>query len=123
MLRIFSEWINTSITDFKYSVAPLTLKGHSAYELKLKVKSRRFLRLTWQALLSYKEDMDKRLLDRIDRKIKEVKSLQDGVCHSPANLAPFKINKESNCYSFLTPLKSAKPPGPLDSTNMSWSSL
>jgi hypothetical protein len=80
MLRIFHDWISFSIDSFKHSVDYLLLPEYHEYEHNLNASSRQMVRSNWEALLAYHEEIAKPLLDRIEKKTEEVKSLRDGVC-------------------------------------------
>lgn len=73
ILRISSDWIKTSMENFKSEVET-TWYTH-IYEIEHDV----ILRSNGQALVSYKEEVGKRLLSRIEKKTEEVKSLSEGV--------------------------------------------
>jgi hypothetical protein len=79
MLRIFHDWISMSIDSFKHSVDFLLLPWSHGYEYNLNASSRRMVRSNWEALLTCQEEIAKPLLDRIEKKTEEVKSLRDGV--------------------------------------------
>jgi len=79
MLRIIYYWITTSMVDFRYCIEKLSLERDFTFHQS----SYQALRLNWEALASNQQKMGKLLLDRIDRKTKEVESLRNGVCYCP----------------------------------------
>ena len=104
ILRISSEWIRGGIEDLE-SLAGASVwryRGLEAWGYGVK-RSRpesttanvsRVLEQNWENVISHQKSLGKPLLDRIEKKTEEVKSLRDGVCLS--SQAPTPIIHANN---------------------------
>ena len=86
ILRIFSEWILGSMADLKsleeeYSktLGEIGEPDESTGPRQRRFAAKKLIRVNWTRVVSLQENLGKNLLHRIDRKIEDVKSLQDGV--------------------------------------------
>jgi hypothetical protein len=83
ILRIISEWIYKSVTDLENQKAELAYYagfGSRVPEYPNNLETdRRVINSNWDMLISHHAKLIKVLLDRIERKTKEVESLRDGV--------------------------------------------
>ena len=92
LLRMSTQWIQESVRDLEllrgYFVDDLSKLASDKYYVNfmtgkqgpIRMAERERIEDKWAQVLLYSKSTSKRLVDRIERKAEEVKSLRDGVC-------------------------------------------
>jgi len=79
LLRIFMEWIHATRHDIEEFVAGLDTRATIEFESEEEPVTSKYLSDNGEIILSHYGEVEKRLLQRINDKTEEVKSLRDGV--------------------------------------------
>jgi hypothetical protein len=88
LLRLASDWIRGSLEDLEtlaeswdfYRYFTKLPAKRNGLQDPVTVNVTKVLKKNWKNVISHQKSLAKPLLDRIEKKTEEVKSLRDGVC-------------------------------------------
>jgi hypothetical protein len=126
LLRISSEWIRGGMEDLEslveaslwyYELPYVGNRAKRSPDDPTTSNVSRVLQQNWKNVISHQKNLCKPLLDRIEKKTEEVKSLRDGVSSNCQALQPI-IHANNGC-SFSMQRQCVKPQGAQHSTTIS----